>query len=376
MRILFISNQFYPVVGGIENFLRAYAPALADRGHDVAVLTSQHPAAPEERDAYAGVAVHRTDLERVLASRDAGRLLRGRRAVEDIVRDFAPDVVHAHDVGIHLWAYLRTRADRRAATVLTIQTSMPSILPPESLPTAFGLAAACDWVTGVSRSVLAKAVEMVPDILGRSSVLPNAVPMSGAAPVPPPQRPRVLCLGRLVPQKGFDVAVAAMPYLLELVPDAALTIAGDGVDREALHAQVVALGLTDRVEFAGVVAHDEVSGLLDHSSVVAMPSRFEGLPLVFLEAAVRARPVVGTAAHGLGEVVVDGETGVVVPMDDPIALAESLAAVLRDPTYASALGSAARDRVIDEYSMTACIDAYTSLYEHVIARRQAIDSVR
>jgi glycogen(starch) synthase len=366
VRVLLVANQFFPVVGGIENFLRAYAPALREGGHDVAVLTSRHALAHEPIDDYDGIPVFRSDLERALAARDITRVHQNRRWIEMVERDWAPDVVHAHDTGPQLWAYLRTPGPRRAPTIVTIQTSMPGILDPVSLPLASRLLEACEWVTAVSRAVLDEARRLAPGIADRSSVVPNAVPIPANPPVAPPAAPRVLCLGRLVEQKGFDVAVAAVPHLVEQVPAATLTIAGDGEKRGDLAAMANAMDLADRIDFVGVVPHDRVAALIDSASVVAMPSRYEGLPLVYLEAATRARPVVGTSVHGLGEIIEHGRTGLLVPPEDPQALAEALGAVLRNPTLARSLGTGARDLVTREYSMTVCLDAYTELYRAVV----------
>ena len=96
-----------------------------------------------------------------------------------------------------------------------------------------------------------------------------------------------------------------------------------------------------------------------------MPSRFEGLPIVWLEAALRGRPAVATATPGLGEVIAHGRTGLLVPPDDPSALARGLATVLESPDLAGALGMAARDQVIQGYSMTSCVDAYSDLYDRI-----------
>jgi glycogen(starch) synthase len=369
VRILLVTNQFVPVVGGIENFLRDYVPALRERGHDVAVLTSRHASASDAHGEHAGARVFRSDLERALSERDVARVHRGRRWIERIEADWAPDVVHAHDAGANLWAHLRSTA--RAPTIVTIQTSMRGILDPAAFPVALRLLEACEWVTGVSRAVLDELLELLPELRPRSSVVPNAVKLPQSPPVPPPARPHVLCLGRLVRQKGFDVAIDALPELLARVPGVRMTVAGDGRERPVLETQAHALGVRDQIDFTGVVRHRDVAALIDRATAVAMPSRFEGLPLVWLEAAARSRPVVSTAVHGLGELVAPGRNGITVPPDDAAALAAALHDVLTDPELARRLGGAAHDDVVARYSMTACVDAYTALYETVLDGRPA-----
>jgi glycosyltransferase involved in cell wall biosynthesis len=211
--------------------------------------------------------------------------------------------------------------------------------------------------------------ELVPAVATRSSVVHNAIPVDPRPPTAPPDEPRIVCVGRLVPQKGWDVAVAALPLVLEHVPDAMLVIAGDGSERDALGEQATALGVAEHVDFLGVVPHHDVGALLDTAAVVAMPSRFEGLPLVWLEAASRGRPIVATSVQGLGEVAVDGHTGLVVPVDDPSALAAGLVRVLTDRGLARTLGDAARALVTSEYTLPTCVDRYVALFEHVRATR-------
>ena len=366
MRVLLVSNQFFPVTGGIENWLRDYAPALRSRGHDVAVLTGRHRSAREQIDAYEGIPVFRSDLERSRANRDARGVHRSQRWIESIEREWTPDVVHAHDVGPNLWAHVRI--PDRAPTLTTIHASLPALLDPASVPVALRLLDACEWVSCVSRVALEEVRALAPPIADRSSYVPNGVVVPTDPPVAPPLEPRVLCLGRLVAQKGFDVAVSAMPELIDRVPGATLDIAGDGCERPNLERLVDDLGLRAAVRFHGVVRHSDVGTWLDATRVLAMPSRFEGLPIVWLEAALRGRPAVATATHGLGEVIAHGRTGWLVPPDDASALASGLATVLERPGLAGALGMAARDQVIQGYSMTACLDAYSDLYDRIAVR--------
>jgi glycogen(starch) synthase len=172
----------------------------------------------------------------------------------------------------------------------------------------------------------------------------------------------LLCIGRLVAQKGFDMAIEAFARVAPQHPGARLVIVGTGPDRDDLVALADRLGVGPRVELVGRVEPDDVYDLLAASRALVMPSRYEGLPLVSLEAAWAARPVVGMAGPGVSEVVVDGITGMLAPTGDVPGLARVMTAVLDSKDLASRLGAAARARVQADWSIEATVDAYESLY--------------
>jgi glycogen(starch) synthase len=219
------------------------------------------------------------------------------------------------------------------------------------------------WVTAVAASVLDSTRELVPAITARSSVIYNGLLTPAIHPAPLKfDPPRLLCLGRLVPEKGFDVALSALPRLVQRFPGLELVIAGDGVERDRLERQAADLNVNTSVKFMGWVAPDKVSQLINTATIVVMPSRWEGLPGVAIQAAQMARPVVGTRVWGLPEVVLDHETGLVVEMDDAKALADAIAHLLEHPEQAIELGSAARQRARDVFGWSRYLDAHDSLY--------------
>jgi glycosyltransferase involved in cell wall biosynthesis len=175
-----------------------------------------------------------------------------------------------------------------------------------------------------------------------------------------------------VRQKGFDVAIAAFARLRDRFPHARLTVAGDGPERQALERLAIELGARDRTEFLGMVPPPRVSEVLDAATVVLMPSRFEGLPLVAIEAALAARTVVATPVGGLQEIVVDRETGRLVPADDPAALADAVAELLDQPDQVAGLGARARQRALDRFGLTACVQRYDALYQQLAGSRPGV----
>lgn len=138
----------------------------------------------------------------------------------------------------------------------------------------------------------------------------------------------ILAIGRLSPEKGFDVLLDALPHVLAHVSSAYLLLAGDGPEADRLRMQAQNSPATSRIQFLGRIA--DVAPLLHRAHVVAIPSRQEGQGLVALEAMAAGLPVVASRVGGLKETIVDGTTGLLVPPDDPNALASALVRILRD----------------------------------------------
>jgi glycogen(starch) synthase len=195
-------------------------------------------------------------------------------------------------------------------------------------------------------------------------VIHNGVDDPGLPSLPLPfSPPHVLCVGRLVRQKAFDVVIDAMPELRRDHPALRLTIVGDGESRAELEEQARRLGVASSVTFAGSLARASVFAVLNRATMVVMPSRgAEGLPLVALESALVARPIVATRSGGLSEAVVDGRTGFLVESGDQRALEAAINRILHDPALATRLGRAGQEQVLKVFSSAAHVARYDALY--------------
>jgi glycosyltransferase involved in cell wall biosynthesis len=183
----------------------------------------------------------------------------------------------------------------------------------------------------------------------------------------PPDAPLLLFAGRLAPQKGVDDLIAAIDLVQYNVPQLRVLIAGDGPMRTQLEAAAAAFRLGGMVQFIG--HRNDVPRLLAAADLLVLPSLYEGLPNVVLEAMQFSKPVVATAAPGTTEVVADGKTGVLVPPRDPPALAQAIRRLVEDPEHARQLGAAGRERVASDFRAETMIDAYASLYEELARAR-------
>jgi glycogen(starch) synthase len=224
-----------------------------------------------------------------------------------------------------------------------------------------------DWITCVSATRVAEARRLVPEIINRLSCIYNGRETPSCEPEPLSFKPpRVLCLGRLDRIKGFDIALPAFVSIVSDFPQARLVIAGDGPERGELERQAGVLGLQASIDFIGWVRPDEVPALMNTATVVVIPSRNEGLPNVAKEAALMARPMVATNVGGIPELVVHGETGLLVASEDSLALAKTIRLLLEQPRFAAEMGRAARLRAQQLFSLERYIDAYGGLYKKLI----------
>ncbi len=367
MRVLFWSELFWPTIGGAEVFASKLIPALQERGHEFIVVTRQDsPDLPTE-DRYKEFPIYRFPFWTTLRGNNIERLMALRQQVAELKRTFMPDLVHLHGCGpTSVFFHLDTASSYPTPLLVTLINELSKIKPGVEHELVSRILHLADWVTGKATPVLTQARELVPEIAARSSVIPNGFEVPLLLPEPLPlDMPRLLCLGRLARQKGFDLALTALSFVKDRFPYVQLVIAGDGSERKKLERQVTELGLTDAVELIGWVAPDKVPELINSATMVIMPSRWEGLPSVALQAAMMARPLVAAQVGGLPEVVVHGETGLLVKPEDPKALAEAIIFLLDRPEVARRIGQAARSRTQDVFSWQRCVDAYDTLYRHL-----------
>jgi phosphatidylinositol alpha-1,6-mannosyltransferase len=171
------------------------------------------------------------------------------------------------------------------------------------------------------------------------------------------ERPLVVCVSRLVPRKGQDMLIRAMPEIRRRVDGAALAIVGGGPHAETLHKLAQSCGVADDVVFTGGVPGEELPAHYAMGDVFAMPCRtrgygldVEGLGIVFLEASATGVPVVAGNSGGAPETVLDGETGRVVDGRSVDQIADAVAALLADPELARRMGEAGRRWIIRDWN--------------------------
>ncbi len=365
-RVLFWTEHFWPYVGGVEVWSARLLAALQDRGYAFTVITSHGSLELPDTVEYKGIRILRFPFWKALLGRNMNQLMDLQRQVAEVKRAVKPNLIHINLTGPMTYFHLQTAHAHPAPLLISYHHPLRSHMSAVDSIVGIVLRSA-DWVNCFTATVLAELRQLVPEITPHSSVIYHGLEAPALRPEPLPfNPPRLLCLGRLVPEKGFDVAVGAFATIADRFPHARLVIASDGPARLALEQQAAELGLTDHVDFLGWVEFDRMPALLNSATMVVMPSRHpEGFGLVALEAALMARPVVATRAGGLAEVVVDGQTGLVIEKEDKTALAEAISYLLERPETAARMGHVARTRAQDLFTWPSHVDAFDTLYRQI-----------
>ena len=370
MRVLYWSPLFWPYIGGLENFAVNLVPALRQRGHDILVVTSHDYLDLPDKEEFNGIQIRRFHFRDALGESRLDRLMELRREVALLKREFTPSLIHVNaNFSPADCFHALTVSAYSAPTVITLHNQWSEERKGVDTTLAQTMRRA-EWVTCVSQSSLCQAREVLPEIADRSSVIYNGLKVPNLASTPLPwEPPRLLCLGRLSREKGFDLALTAFATASKYFPTVRMMIAGDGPERNALEFQSARLGLTSKVNFLGWISPDGVPALINSATIVILPSRSEGLPLVLGEAGYMGRPIVAARVGGLPEILLHQKTGMLVDKDDSGGLGEAIAFLLGQPKIAVEMGQRARDRALELFDFTSFVDAYDALYHKVVSIR-------
>ena len=384
MRVLMMSWEYPPVVvGGLGRHVHALATSLAAAGHDV-VVVARHPIGtdaethPTELVTAEGVRVLRVaedpphlEFVRDLVAWTLGIGHAMVRGAMPVLRDWTPDVVHAHDwlvahaaiglaelTGAPLVATLHaTEAGRHGGWL-----SQP--LNQQVHSVEWWLARRADAVVTCSQAMRAEVVGLFDVDPASVTVLHNGIdPVGWARPrAVPAGAPTLLYLGRLEWEKGVQDLVAALPAIRRAHPGTRLLVAGAGTCRDWLADRARAARVRRAVSLLGHVDDATLADLLASASAVVLPSRYEPFGIVALEAAASGAPLVASRAGGLGEVVVDGVTGVSFDPGDVRGIAAAVVAALDDPDAAARRAARARVRLNTDFAWPAIAADTAALY--------------
>lgn len=195
------------------------------------------------------------------------------------------------------------------------------------------------------------------------------------SPPAPAADPRLLYIGRLVPEKGQTVLFEAVARLAERGRSVGLTLAGEGEIRPRLEVLAAELGIADRVEFLGAVGQDALHELYAEAAVFCLPSFAEGVPVVLMEAMAMEVPVITTKIAGIPELVEDGRTGLLVAPGRADELADALERLLADPELAARLGRQGREKVVADFDCERSTAQLYELFGTLEPRRERVGSV-
>jgi glycosyltransferase involved in cell wall biosynthesis len=181
-------------------------------------------------------------------------------------------------------------------------------------------------------------------------------------------QPRLLCVGRLIPIKGHIVLLRAFAEARRQIPDVRLDIAGRGPLEPALRALAKELGVEDAIRFLGYVA--PVQRAIEDVAIVVVPSMGEGFGMVALEAMERGRAVIAAEIGGLGELVEEGVTGLLVPPGEAEPLAKAIVLLASNLPRAAEMGEAGRRRALQQFLQERCTDRTELLYRDKLQSRR------
>ncbi len=383
MKALLLSWEYPPVViGGLGRHVHHLATALADAGHEVVVLSrrpsgtdpSSHPSTDEMSEGVRVIAAAQDPHEFDFATdMMAWTLAMGHAMVRaGLALSWHPDVVHAHDwLVAHPAIALAEHFDvPLVSTIHATEAGRHSGWVSGAISRQ--VHAVESWLVRESDSLITCSASMNEEItelfgpgLAESRVIRNGID-AGLWPfakrVPRSGPATLLYLGRLEYEKGVHDAIAALPRIRRTHPGTRLVIAGDGTQEDWLRELARKHRVLKAIEFVGRVDHEQLVALLHRCDAAVLPSHYEPFGIVALEAAATGAPLVTSNVGGLGEAVLDGETGMSFPPRDIAALATAVRVVLDDPAASQRRAVAARERLDSTFDWNTVAAETTQVY--------------
>ena len=388
MKICMLTWEFPPrIVGGIARHCLGLAKALAKQNHEVHVVTLDFPGAPAFED-LEGVKVHRTKTDLGHPNFITWTFIFNHfmeKKVATLNQDVGFDVIHVHDwltgpAGIASKHYLNKPL---VSTVHSTEIGRVQGLHNADSYLIDGLEWWLTYEAGklivVSESLtweLQRHFQLPPE---KIVVIPNAVDATkykgeidreavkrrfGIEPF----ENLVLFVGRLVPQKGVEYLINAVPQIIRRHNEAKFIITGDGWSKYYLENLARSTGYDDRIRFLGFISDSELVTLTMSADVLVVPSIYEPFGIVALEGMAAGVPIVAVNVGGLAEIVEHDRTGVLVYPKNPESIAWGVNRVLADPGYSQSMIQNAKKKVQEVYSWKAVAQRTIEVYEDACRR--------
>jgi glycosyltransferase involved in cell wall biosynthesis len=372
MRIVYLLTSLG--VGGAEKQALAVSERMAKRGHTVALLVLM-PRLPEEWPT--AIRTLHLDVRKTPAS-----VLGGFKRGRNFLREFQPDLVHSHSFHANILARLL----RLAGQPFVVLSTVHNVYEGGWLRMlAYRLTDRLSRRTvAVSKASAERFTRLKAVPSHRCSVILNGIDVDGFTP-DCVRRARArtemgiaagsaefvwLAVGRLAPAKDYPNLLRAFAAVRAQKPETRLWVAGDarGNERAPLESLAKELGIGANACWLGL--HRDMPALFDAADAFISASAWEGMPLAVGEAMAMAKPVVATDVGGVRELV--GDAGVVVPAKDSSALAEAMLATMQESREElAARGRAARERIVDHFSMDATANTWEALYGSLVVNRES-----
>ena len=374
LRVVFALNSF--TYGGVEEHVALLSGALSQYGYDPTVISADTAELAPLRHRLQSLNVRHVAQD--LCSSGAQAQMKAARLLAQTLQDLRADLLH-----IQLISYYGGRVPLLAARWAGVPVVVTHhIAPRRSLTlmqrwTRRPFLRSVQWYVSVSEANLALHITRMGLPETRALHIHNGIEASKLrAELRTSGRlrgllnlsestPLVGCVGRLVEQKGYHWLIEAAPRILQAVPDAHFVAIGEGDLRAELEQQTARAGIADRFHWLGF--RNDVTELLPDLNALAMPSEYEGLPIVLLEAMACEVPVVAHAVDGIPEAVTNGVEGFLIPRGDVAQLENRLISVLQDRDMARRMGQAGRMRVLRDFTVDRMAQRYAALYHQVLS---------
>jgi len=365
MRIVHLAESFWPRIGGGEIFISELARSLQARGHACQIVTNELQGLPaaEDRD---GLPIRRLPFTRPLLQRDLPGILRVSAQLRELLTDWQPDLLHLHSQYAISFYFLRVGPTLKIPSLYT--THVPFVLQQAPNPAVAAILNTVDAIVAISDAMRRQIITLNPAHTAKTRLIYNGLARPNLSPGPLPQNPSVLlAAARLVPEKGLDVLLRSLPTVLQDFPTLQTIVGGDGPERAPLEHLAVELGISHAVSFPGWLDPQQVPVQMNRATLTVVPSRWqEPFGLVAIQSMQVARPVVASRVGGIPEIVKDGETGLLVPPDDPAALSHAILRILHNPVKAAQMGLRGRERAEHLFGWERCITEYERLYSDLL----------
>ncbi len=315
-------------------------------------------------------------IEVLVLKRRSSRDLRAWLRLIRFIRDEQVDILHAHKFGSNVWGAVIAKLARVPVMFAHEHTWSFEGQPVRRFIDRWVVGRLADAVIAVSAADERRMAEIVGIPSEKIVLVPN-----GIAPLPPgdgsavrretgvPADASVLvAVANLRPQKAIDVMIRALALIVPDYPEVRLLIAGGG-ERSELEDLAAALGVAGNVTFLG--ARADVADVLSAANVAVSSSDFEGSPLAGMEYLAAGLPIVATDVGGMPDLVREGDNGLLVPRQDPEAMAAAVAQLLAEPARARAMGERGRALQEREFSLEAMVRRVEALYSERLARKRA-----
>ena len=384
MRILMFNHEFPPIGGGSGWVSYFFGKHFVEAGHDVYLITSQFRNLPKEEEVE-GIHVQRVPALR--SNKDVCGVLEmlsyaissswhGLRSTHQL----KPDVIQIFS-GIPAGGagYLLKKIRGLPYVVFLSGRDVPSPNPDPPYyrwlyallnPMIKGIWENAGAVVACSDGLRDLALQTAPDFPFK--VIPDGLDLNRFSPVlrsADPNRVRILTIGRLIPRKGFQLLIQALPQVTaEAAVDFEIEIVGDGPHRDTLVALAKDLKVDELIQFAGSVSYSELPQKYRDADIFVLCSLAEGMPLVVLEAMGTALPIVASSVQGIEDLVRTGVNGALFPPNDVNELARSLIGLINDGEIRVRMGKSSVD-FVQKYDWQNIANSYLTVYERILEAR-------